>query len=94
MAKPIKLVSKKGLTRYKIDPIYKGKRLDSRTFDTAAAARQYEREIVLKASRGGIELTRSFAEVMARYRLEVSPRKKSAKWEEYRYYWTRLGNAK
>lgn len=84
MAKPIKLVSSKGVVRYKVDPIYKGKRLGSKSFPTAAAARQYEREIVLKASRGGIDLTRTFAEAMNRYRLEVTPRKKSARWENTR----------
>ena len=60
MARPIKLVSKKGVARYKIDPIYKGKRLGCRTFDTAAEARQYDREIILKASHGGVDLTRTF----------------------------------
>ena len=84
MAKPTKYITQSGKVRYRVDPIYKGKRLGSKTFDTAAAARQYEREIVLKASRGGVDLTRTFGEAMDRYRLEVSPRKKSAKWEDTR----------
>ena len=84
MAKPIKLVSKKGIARYKIDPIYRGKRLGCRTFDTAAEARKYDRDIISKASRGGLDLTRTFADAMDRYRLEITPRKKSARWEDIR----------
>ena len=84
MAKPKKYVTKKGSVRYRSDPIYKGKRLGSRTFDTAAEARQYDREIVSKASNGGVDLIHTFAEAMERYRIEVTPRKKGAHWEDIR----------
>lgn len=84
MAKPIKYVTKAGKVRYKADPIYQGKRLGSRTFNTATDARHYDREIVFKASKGGLDLDRAFGEAMERYRLEVTPRKKSWRWEDIR----------
>ena len=84
MTKPIKYVTKTGKIRFKADPVFKGKRLGSRVFDTAAAARKYDREIVLKASQGGLDLSHTFGEAMARYSEEVSPRKKSWRWEMIR----------
>ena len=41
MAKPTKYITNNGKVRYRVDPIYKGKRLGSKTFDTAAAHAVY-----------------------------------------------------
>ncbi|OED41244.1 hypothetical protein AB833_10145 [Chromatiales bacterium (ex Bugula neritina AB1)] len=84
MANSTKYATKKGAIRYWIDPIYKGRRLGSGTFKAAAEARQNEREILSKASKGGVDLTHTFGTAMVRYRLEISPRKKSAHWEDIR----------
>ena len=42
MAKPTKYITNNGKVRYRVDPIYKGKRLGSKTFDTAAAHAVYK----------------------------------------------------
>ncbi len=84
MPKPIKITTKKGVRRYKVDPIYKGRRLGAKTFDTAAEARHYERELIAQAGKGLATQKRTFCEAMEKYRLEVTPSKRGARWEDIR----------
>ena len=46
MPKPIKITTKEGARRYKVDPIYKGQHSVAKTFDIAAKASHYERELI------------------------------------------------
>lgn len=86
MPKPVKIKTKSGI-RYKADPIYKGKRLGSKRFDTALEANQYQYEMVARAQAahdGGTIKGKLLKDAFERYSRDVTPGKRGAHWEKIR----------
>lgn len=84
MPKPLKRVSKTGKVSYLANPIYKGRRLGAKTFTTHREAVKYDRDMVASAERSGGVQNRLLAEAFEKYRLEVTPSRKGARWEDLR----------
>ncbi len=83
MPKPIKIATKRG-TKYKADPVYKGKRLGSKRFDTMREAVAYDRDMVSSAEKGGGSENKTLHDAFERYRLEITPNQKGYRWENIR----------
>jgi len=76
MPKPIRKQTKSGI-KYKAEPIYKGRRLGSKQFDTLREANSYQREMILIAEKRGKPTGKTVADALDRYIDEVVPGKKS-----------------
>ena len=80
MPKPIKIATKRGI-KYKADPVYRGKRLGSKRFDTMRAAVAYDREMVSSAEKGGGSENKTLHHALEKYGAEISPNQKGYRWE-------------